>query len=144
VQTGAELISEASAIPRFTTQLLTTFASLALLLAVLGIYGLISYYTSQRTHEIGVRMALGAQRNDVMRLVLSEGMLLTGVGIVICLVVSYGFTKSLASLLYGISATDFYSFTAAALLFFVVGIAACWIPARRAMLADPIVALRYE
>jgi putative ABC transport system permease protein len=144
VQTGAELISEASAIPRFTTQLLTTFASLALLLAVLGIYGLISYYTSQRTHEIGVRMALGAQRNDVMRLVLSEGMLLTGVGIVIGLVVSYGFTKSLASLLYGISATDFYSFTAAALLFFVVGIAACWIPARRAMLADPIVALRYE
>jgi putative ABC transport system permease protein len=71
-------------------------------------------------------------------------MLLTGVGIVIGLVVSYGFTKSLASLLYGISATDFYSFTAAALLFFVVGIAACWIPARRAMLADPIVAVRYE
>lgn len=144
VETGSELVSEASAMPRFTTQLLTTFSSLALLLAVVGVYGLISYYTSQRTHEIGVRMSLGAQRSDVMRLVLGEGMLLTGVGIVIGVVASYGFAKSLASLVYGISVTDFSSFASAALLLFVVAMAACLIPARRAMLADPMVALRCE
>lgn len=144
VETGNDLVSEASAMPRLTTQLLTTFSSLALLLAVVGVYGLISYYTSQRTHEIGVRMSLGAQRGDVMQLVLSEGMLLTGVGIVIGIAASYGFAKSLASLIYGISATDFSSFASAALLLFVVATAACWIPARRAMLADPMIALRYE
>jgi ABC-type antimicrobial peptide transport system permease subunit len=88
VQTGDELISESDARPRFMTQLLTTFSSLALLLAVVGIYGLISYYTSQRTHEIGIRMALGAQRGDVMRLVLKEGMLLAGLGVAAGIVAS--------------------------------------------------------
>lgn len=144
VETGNDLVSEASATPRFTTQLLTAFSSLALLLAVVGVYGLISYYTSQRTHEIGVRMSLGAQRSDVMRLVLGEGMLLTGVGIVIGVAASYGFSRSLANLIYGISVTDFSSFASAALLLFAVATAACWIPARRAMLADPMVALRCE
>jgi putative ABC transport system permease protein len=144
VETGNDLVSETSAIPRFATQLLTTFSILAVLLAIVGVYGLISYYTSQRTHEIGVRMSLGAQRGNVLRLILSEGVLLTGVGIGIGLLASYGFAKSLASLVYGISVTDFYSFASAAVLFFVVAMAACWIPARRAMLADPMEALRHE
>lgn len=144
VQTGEDLISESSAMPRFATQLLTAFSSLALLLAVVGIYGLISYYTSRRTHEIGVRMALGAQPADVMRLVLSEGMLLTGLGVAFGVVGSYWFARSLAGFLYGVSQTDFYSFAAAVVMFFLVALAACYIPARRAMKVDPMVALRYE
>lgn len=144
VQTGEDIISESSAMPRFATQLLTAFSSLALLLAVVGIYGLISYYSSLRTHEIGVRMALGAQRADVMRLVLSEGMLLTGLGVAFGVVASYWFARSLASFLYGVSETDFYSFAAAVIMFFVAALAACYIPARRAMRVDPMVALRHE
>jgi putative ABC transport system permease protein len=144
VQTGDELISESGARPRFTTQLLTTFSSLAVLLAVVGIYGLISYYTSRRTHEIGIRMALGAQRGDVMRLVLKEGMLLAGLGVAAGMVASYGFARSLASLLYGVSTMDFSSFAAAAVLFFIVAMAACGIPARGAMGIEPIEALKYE
>jgi ABC-type antimicrobial peptide transport system permease subunit len=123
---------------------LTTFSSLAVLLAVVGIYGLISYYTSQRTQEIGIRMALGAQRGNVMRLVLKEGMLLAGLGVAAGIVASCGFARSLASLLYGVSAMDFSSFTAAAILFFLVAMAACGLPARRAMRIEPIDALRYE
>ena len=143
-QTGDEMISESSAQPRFTAQLLTAFSTLALLLAVVGIYGIISYYTSQRTHEIGIRMALGAQRGDVMRLVAREGMLLAGLGIAVGIVTSYGFARSLASLLYGVSAMDFSSFAASAVVLAIVAVAACWIPARRAMRTDPMVALRYE
>lgn len=144
VQSGEELISESSAMPRFTTQLLTTFSTLAILLAVVGIYGLVSYYTLQRTHEIGIRMALGAQRADVMQLVLREGMLLAGLGIAAGIVASYGFARSLASLLYGVSAMDFSSFAAAVVLLLLVALAACWIPARRAMRIEPMEALRYE
>ncbi|HLJ40679.1 MAG TPA: ABC transporter permease [Candidatus Acidoferrales bacterium] len=144
VKTGEELVSEETAMPRFATQLLTAFAGLALLLAVVGIYGLISYYTSQRTHEIGIRMALGAQRSDVMRLVLGEGILLAGLGIAAGLFASYGFANSLASLRYGVGSADLFSFAGAAVLFFFVALAACYIPARRAMKVDPMVALRYE
>ncbi|HEV2205542.1 MAG TPA: ABC transporter permease, partial [Candidatus Acidoferrales bacterium] len=143
-QTGDELIADSDATPRFTTQLLTAFACLALLLAVVGIYGLISYYTSRRTHEIGIRMALGAQRENVMRLVLKEGMGLAGLGVAAGIVASYGFAKSLSSLLYGVSATDLSSFAVAAVLFFFISLLASYIPARRAMRVDPMVALRYE
>ncbi len=144
VQTGDEMISESSAQPRFTAQLLTAFSTLALVLAVVGIYGLISYYTSQRTHEIGIRMALGAQRGDVIWLVLEEGMLLTGLGIAAGIAMSYWFGRSLSSLLYGVSAADFSTFAAGAVLFFTVALAACYIPARRAMRIEPMEALRYE
>ena len=144
VQTGEELVSAASATPRFTTQLLTAFSGLALLLALVGVYGLISYYTSQRTHEIGIRMALGAQRGDVMRLVLREGMLLVSLGVAGGIALAYGLAKGLASLVYGISVTDFNSFAGAAVLLLAVTLAACYIPARRAMRVDPMVALRYE
>jgi predicted permease len=144
VQTGDEMISESSAQPRFTAQLLTAFSTLALLLAVVGIYGLISYYTSQRTHEIGIRMALGAQRTDVMRLVLGEGMLIVGLGVAIGIVAAGAFARSLASLLYEVSTMDFSSFVASAVVLVIVAVAACWIPARRAMRIEPMEALRYE
>src|SRR6185437_14919412 len=144
LQTGDELISESSAIPRFAMELLASFSGLAVLLAVVGIYGLISYYTSRRTHEIGIRMALGAQRADVISLVLKEGMLVAGLGIAIGILVALAFARSLASLLYGIPTTDFLSFAGAVALLAIVAMAACWIPARRAVRVDPMVALRYE
>jgi predicted permease len=144
VQTGDELISESSAQPRFTAQLLTAFSTLALLLAVVGIYGLISYYTSQRTHEIGIRMALGAQRADLMRLVLREGMLIVGLGVAIGIVAAGAFARTLGSLVYEVPTMDFSSFAASAVVLTIVAVAACWIPARRAMKVDPMVALRYE
>ena len=144
VQTGDELISESSAIPRFTSELLTAFSGLALLLALVGIYGLISYYTSRRTHEIGIRMALGAQRQDVMRLVLKESMLIVGLGVAIGVVAAGAFARTLESLLYGVAATDIDSFAASVAVLVIVALAACYIPARRAMKVDPMVALRYE
>ena len=144
VQSGEELISESSATPRFTAQLLTTVSTLALLLAVVGIYGLISYYTSQRTHEIGIRMALGAQRADVMRLVLREGMLIVGLGVAIGIVAAGAFARTLESLLYGVSTMDLSSFGASAVVLAIVAVAACWIPARRAMKIEPMEAMRYE
>ncbi|HLW82280.1 MAG TPA: FtsX-like permease family protein, partial [Candidatus Acidoferrales bacterium] len=123
---------------------LTAFSTLALLLAVVGIYGLISYYTSQRTHEIGIRMALGAQRGDVMRLVLREGMLLAGLGIMAGIAMSYWFGRTLSNLLYGVSPADPVTFIVVSILLTVVALMACYIPARRAMKVDPMVALRYE
>lgn len=144
VKTGDELIAQSSATPRFTTQVLTAFGGLALLLATIGIYGLMSYYTSQKFREIGIRMALGAQRPDVMRLVLKEGMILAALGIAAGIFASYGFARSLSSLLYGVSTSDFSSFAIAAVLFLLVALAACYIPARRATHVDPMVVLRYE
>ncbi|MGB7226938.1 MAG: FtsX-like permease family protein, partial [Candidatus Acidiferrales bacterium] len=144
VQTGDEMISESSAQPRFTAQLLTMFSTLALLLAVVGIYGLISYYTSRRTHEIGIRMALGAQRADVMRLVLQEGMLIVGLGVAVGIVAAGAFARTLEGLLYGVSTMDLSSFAGSAVVLAIVAVAACWIPARRAMRIEPMEALRYE
>jgi putative ABC transport system permease protein len=144
LRTGDELISESSATPRFATQLLTAFSGLAVLLAIVGIYGLISYYTSRRTHEIGIRMAVGAQRTDVILLVLKEGMLLAGLGIAIGILAALAFARSLASLLYGMPTADFLSFAGAAALLAIVAMVACWLPARRAMRIAPIEALRYE
>ncbi len=144
VQSGEELISKSSATRRFTSQLLSAFSGLALVLASVGIYGLISYYATQRTHEIGIRMALGAQRADVMVLVLKEGMLIVGLGMVIGIVAAEGFARSLASLLYGVSAMDLASFAAAAAVLMTVAVAAFWIPALRAMRIEPMEALRYE
>lgn len=144
VQTGEELISKSDAMPRFTSQLLTAFSGLALLLALVGIYGLISYYTSRRTHEIGIRMALGAQHADVMRLVLKEGMLIVGIGLVIGILAAAAFARTLQSLLYGVTATDLRSFAASVLMLVAVALLACYLPARRATKVDPMVALRYE
>jgi predicted permease len=120
------------------------FSVLALLIAVVGLGGLMSYTVAQRTHEIGVRMALGAHPGNVMRMLIREGMLLVGMGIIIGTAVALAVGRYLQSLLFGIEATDAVTLTGAALLLMLVTLLACWIPARRAMKVDPMVALRYE
>lgn len=129
---------------RINMLLLATFAALALALASIGIYGVISYSVSRRTHEIGVRAALGAQPRDVLRLVLGQGMLLVGIGLGIGLAASFALSRVISSMLYGVSATDPLTFAGIALLLSIVAWMACYIPARRATKIDPMDALRRE
>ena len=143
-QTMDEIIFDSLASRRFSMAVFGIFAALALALASIGIYGVISYLVQQRTQEIGVRVALGAKRSDVLRLILGEGMRMAGAGVILGLVASFGLTRLMASLLFGVSATDPLTFTVVALVLAVVALAACYIPARRAMRVDPMVALRYE
>ena len=144
VRSMDQVLSRSLAVRNFMRVLLSFFAALALLLASIGIYGVISYAVSQRTHEIGVRVALGAQRSDVLRIVLGEGLKLILVGAAVGLAASFALTKFLGSLLFNVSATDPVIFATGTALLTGVALAACYIPARRATLVDPIVALRYE
>ena len=139
-----ELLSRSVAQPRFYTGLLTSFALIAFALAALGIYGVISYSVTQRTHELGIRIAVGAYPRDVLKLVLGRGMVLTLIGVSIGLVGSLMLTRLMSGLLFGINPTDPATFALATSLLAVVSLVACYIPARRATRVDPMVALRYE
>jgi len=144
VQTMEDLWSSSMAARTFSMILFALFAALALAVACVGLYGVISYFVSQRTQEIGVRMALGAQRRDILNLILSHGAKMTTVGALVGIAASLVLTRLMASQLFGVSSYDPVTFASVALLLMLVGLAACWIPARRAMRVDPMVALRYE
>jgi predicted permease len=144
LRTFDQLRDRSVAAQRFNLSLLGLFAALGLLLAAIGTYGVMAYGVAQRTHEIGLRMALGAQTRDVLRLVVRQGMLLTAIGIGIGLVTAIWATRLMTGLLFGVRATDPLTFVAIALLLAFVALIACWLPARRATRVDPMVALRIE
>ena len=144
VETMTQILRHEAAPRTFNVILLGLFAALALLLAAVGIYGLMSYAVAQRTQEIGVRMALGAQSKDVLRLIVGQGLRLTLVGVALGLLCALALTRVLASLLYGVSAHDPFVFACGALLLACVAVLASYLPARRATKVDPMIALRYE
>jgi predicted permease len=139
-----KIVSDSIATQRFTMILLGIFSALALVLSSVGIYGVISYLVGQRTHEIGIRMALGAQRRDVVRMVLGEGLRVALVGVAVGIVAALALTHLMTQMIFGVRAVDPLTFAGVAILLTLVALAACYIPARRAMRVDPIVALRYE
>ena len=143
-RTMDEIVTRSVRAQRFSMILLASFAVLALLLASIGIYGVISYLVGQRVNEIGIRIALGAQRNHILRMIVGEGARLALVGTGIGLVTALGVTRIMASQLYGVSATDPLTYAGVAMILVGVALFACYIPARRAMGVDPMVALRYE
>jgi len=144
VRSMSEVLSISFAEQRFNTLLLAIFAGVALLLASVGLYGVLAFTVAQRTREIGIRMALGAQARDVLRLVLRQGLTLSLLGVAAGVCVSLAGTRVLARLLYGVAPTDPATFAAVALVLITVALAASYVPARRAMKVDPMVALRYE
>jgi putative ABC transport system permease protein len=143
-QTMNEAIAQSLSERRFAMVLLESFALLALLLAAIGLYGVVSYLVGQRTQELGIRIALGAQRSDVLRLVLADGVKMVSLGVVSGLVASLGLTRLLTNMVYGVSPNDPATFAVIAVLLVTVALCACLIPARRATRVDPLIALRYE
>jgi putative ABC transport system permease protein len=144
VRTFREQVGNALYKERLATTMLGVFGLIALLLAAVGIYGVISYSVVQRTREIGIRMALGAQASDILRMIVTQGMLITCTGVLVGLVAAFALTRISASLLYGVTATDPLTFIGVSLILALVALVATFIPARRALKVDPIEALRYE
>jgi putative ABC transport system permease protein len=144
VQTMEQIWNDSIAPERLNLMLLIIFAGVALALAAIGIYGVMAYSVTQRTHEIGVRMALGAQRTDILKHVVGQGMLLVIIGIAIGLGTAFAVTRLMKSLLFGVSASDPMTFSAVAIMLALIALFACFFPARKAMKVDPMVALRYE
>jgi putative ABC transport system permease protein len=144
VRTMDEIRAESVAPERLNLTLLSIFAGIALVLAIVGIYGVMSYSVTQRTHEIGIRMAIGAQPRDVFRMVIGQGMMLALIGVGLGLVGAFGLTRLMTSMLFGVEPTDPATFAAIAVLLTVVALVACYLPGRRATRVDPVVSLRYE
>jgi putative ABC transport system permease protein len=144
VETLDQYFAQSVAAPRFITLLLSGFAGLALLLASVGIYGVISYIAVQRTHEVGIRMALGAQKGEIIRTVVAKGLVPALAGLAIGIGGALRLTRLLSSLLYGVSPADPLTFAVVSVILIGVALLACYIPARRAAKVDPMVSLRYE
>jgi putative ABC transport system permease protein len=144
IRTMSDIVSQAVARQRFSMLLLGLFAGLALLLAAVGIYGVMSYSVAQRTREIGIRMALGAQKRDVLGMTLRHGLQLVAIGVVIGIAGAVGLTRLMASLLFGVTATDPGTFAAITIILGGVALLAIYIPAMRSMKVDPVIALRYQ
>ena len=144
VDSMEHIVAGAVARQRFSMLLLAVFAAVALVLAAVGIYGVMSYSVAQQTHEIGIRMALGAQRSDILRMTVKQGLRLVGLGLIIGLAAAFTLTRVMASLLFGISATDPITFITISIVLLAVAMLASYIPSVRAMRVDPMVALRYQ
>src|SRR2546423_5765206 len=144
VRTLEQVVAKSIARPRFNALLLAIFAGVALVLASVGIYGVMNYSATQRTQEIGIRMALGAKPGDILRLVVGHGMKLTAAGIVLGVIASLALTRVMTNLLFGVTATDLPTFVGVSAVLTAVALLANYIPARRATRVNPVVALRYE
>jgi putative ABC transport system permease protein len=144
VKTMDEYLASSVAAPRFNTTLLSIFASVALVLTIVGLYGVMSYSVAQRTSEIGIRMALGAQSSDVMKMVIRQGFKMVLIGLGIGLIVAFALMRIMASLLFGITTKDPITFGIVTCLLMLVALLACYLPARRATKVDPLIALKYE
>jgi putative ABC transport system permease protein len=139
-----QVLSRSIAQERFNVSLLGLFATIGLILAAIGIYGVMSYAVTQRTHEFGLRIALGAQMKDILRLVIGNGMTLALIGVAIGLSGAFALTRLMTSLLFGVTPIDAPTFVTVSILLLAVALVACYIPARRAMKVNPLIALRYE
>jgi putative ABC transport system permease protein len=143
-RTMGDIRAESVAPERLNLTLLSLFAGIALVLAIVGIYGVMSYSVTQRTHEIGIRMAIGASRADVFRMILGHGMKLTLIGIAVGLVGAFALTRLMATMLFGVEPTDATTFASIAVLLIVIALLACYLPGRRATKVEPTISLRYE